>query len=221
MDSKNEIAGLIAAQGILPLFFYKDTAVCLEVLRALYRAGIRAVEFTNRGEEAYPNFQEMRRLWDAELGGMKLGIGTIKNSLAATQFIDAGADFIICPGLVEPVAKTCKEASVLWIPGCMTPTEIIAAESLGAELVKLFPGNVLGPEFVSSVKTLFPGISFMPTGGVELDKDNLAKWFSAGVCAVGMGSRLISDRLLEQKDFTAIEQLTAKTMALVRSIRQD
>ena len=220
METKSELLKLIPKQGILPLFFYKDTEVTLEVLMALYRAGIRAVEYTNRGAAALQNFKKMREVCDKELKGMFLGIGTIKDGDMAETFIDAGADYIICPGLIEEVAEVADKKNMLWVPGCMTPSEIIRAENMGAKMIKLFPGNILGPAFMSSIKELFPDLLFMPTGGVDLDKQNIEEWFKAGVCAVGMGSKLISKQLLEQKDYAKIESLTRQAIEIILSIRK-
>jgi len=220
MEKKAAILALIPQQGILPLYFYKDTTVSMEVLKALYAAGIRAVEYTNRGEAALQNFKEMRKLCDTELKGMYLGIGTIKNGEMAQTFIDAGTDYIICPGLVESVAAVADKNNMLWVPGCMTPSEIIKAETLGAKMIKLFPGNILGPGFLSAIKEIFPNLLFMPTGGVELDKDNIAGWYKAGVCAVGMGSKLITKQLLESKDYAQITKATIEALAIIKSIKQ-
>jgi 2-dehydro-3-deoxyphosphogluconate aldolase/(4S)-4-hydroxy-2-oxoglutarate aldolase len=219
MNQKEVLLQLIPEQGILPLYYYKDTEVSLQVLKSLYRAGIRTVEYTNRGEAALQNFKKMRELCDAELKGMYLGIGTIKNGPMAQTFIDAGADFIICPGLIEEVATVCDKNQMLWVPGCMTPTEIIRAETLGAKMIKLFPGNILGPDFMSAIKALFPDLLFMPTGGVDLDEDNIAKWLKAGVCAVGMGSKLISKQLLEEKNYSKIEELAAQALEILKSLK--
>ena len=219
MEKKQAILSLIPEQGILPLYFYKDTTVSIEVLKALYAAGIRAVEYTNRGETALGNFKEMRKICDTELKGMYLGIGTIKNGEMAQTFIDAGTDYIICPGLVPSVAAVADKNNMLWVPGCMTPSEIIQAETLGAKMIKLFPGNILGPGFLSAIKEIFPGLLFMPTGGVELDKDNIAGWFKSGVCAVGMGSKLITKQLLESKDYAQITQATKEALSIVQSIK--
>lgn len=219
MEKKQAILDLIPQQGILPLYFFKDTTVSIEVLKALYAAGIRAVEYTNRGEAALKNFIEMRKVCDTELKGMYLGIGTIKNGEMAQTFIDAGTDYIICPGLVESVAAVADKNNMLWVPGCMTPTEIIKAETLGAKMIKLFPGNILGPGFLSAIKEIFPGLLFMPTGGVELDKDNIAGWYKAGVCAVGMGSKLITKQLLENKDYAQITKATEDALAIIRTIK--
>jgi 2-dehydro-3-deoxyphosphogluconate aldolase/(4S)-4-hydroxy-2-oxoglutarate aldolase len=216
MEKKEELLQRIPEQGILPLYFYKDAEVSIEVLKALYKAGIRMVEYTNRGEAALQNFRKMREVCDKELKGMYLGIGTIKNAQMAQTFIDAGADFIICPGLVEEVAEVADKNKMLWVPGCMTPSEIIRAENLGAKMIKLFPGNLLKPEFMTSIKSIFPDLLFMPTGGVSLDKENLEGWFKAGVCAVGMGSKLISKQLLEGKNYGKIEELTRQAIAVIK-----
>ena len=220
MDNRSTLLQLIPEQGILPLFFYKDPEVSLDILRSLYKAGIRAVEYTNRGEGALDNFKRMRELCDAELKGMYLGIGTIKNGEMAQEFIDAGADFIVCPGLVESVAEVADKNNMLWIPGCMTPTEIIKAESMGAKMIKLFPGNLLGPSFLQGIKELFPGLLFMPTGGVEVSEENLKGWFNAGVCAVGMGSKLITKGMMENKQYDELMTLTQKAMTLAKSCKK-
>lgn len=220
MDKKTEITNLITEQKVLPLFFNKEAAVSIEVLRALYEAGARTLEYTNRGEAALQNFKQLRKVCDEELQGMYLGVGTIKNAAAAKAFIEAGADFIISPGLVEEVARVAEEHHLLWVPGCMTPTEIIKAEALGAEMVKLFPGNLLGPAFVSAIKELFPNLKFMPTGGVEAEEGNLRGWFKAGVAAVGMGSKLITKELVQQRDYEGLKKATQVALQLIQKVTE-
>lgn len=220
MSKKLDLLKLIPEQGILPLYFNKDEDTSIQLLKSLYSAGIRAVEYTNRGEAALTNFKAMRKVVDAELKGMYLGIGTIKDGQMAQTFIDAGADYIICPGLVESVAEVADKHDILWVPGCMTPSEIIKAETLGAKMVKLFPGNILGPGFMSAIKELFPNLLFMPTGGVELDKANIEAWFKSGVCAVGMGSKLVSKDVMENKKYAELIESTKQAMAIVASINK-
>jgi 2-dehydro-3-deoxyphosphogluconate aldolase/(4S)-4-hydroxy-2-oxoglutarate aldolase len=219
MSKKAELLKLIPEQGILPLYFFKDEQTSVEILKALYNAGIRAVEYTNRGEAALNNFKRLRSEVDAEMPGMYLGIGTIKDGVMAQTFIDAGADYIICPGLVESVAEVADRHGILWVPGCMTPSEIIRAETLGAKMVKLFPGNILGPGFMSAIKELFPNLLFMPTGGVELDRGNIESWFKAGVCAVGMGSKLVSKDVMENKKFTELTASTKEALEIIKFLR--
>lgn len=219
MNKKQTILDLIPQQGILPLYFNKDTDVSIEILRALYRAGVKSVEYTNRGEAALTNFTAMKKVCEDEMKDMYLGVGTIKNEEMAQKFIDVGADYLISPGLVESVAAIADKNNMLWVPGCMTPTEIIKAETLGATFVKLFPGNLLGPDFMSGIKELFQGLKFMPTGGVDTTKENLSGWFKSGVCAVGMGSKLISKTLMEAKDYAAIEKDTIAVIETIKGIR--
>ncbi|MDF2189580.1 bifunctional 4-hydroxy-2-oxoglutarate aldolase/2-dehydro-3-deoxy-phosphogluconate aldolase [Paraflavitalea sp. CAU 1676] len=215
----NAIIKRIEEQGVLPLYFHPDATVSVEVLKALYAAGIRAVEYTNRGEEALENFKLLKETRDQELPELLLGIGTIKRKKEAKAFMKAGADFIIAPGMIEEVAETVLKEEMVWIPGCMTTTEIIRAEDAGAKLIKLFPGNLLGPSFVSAIKELFPGLKFMPTGGVEVSKDNLTGWFKSGVVAVGMGSKLITKEILEKKEYETLITKTKEAMALVKEVR--
>ena len=155
MDKKSELLQLIPQQGILPLYFYKDTEVSIQVLKALYQCGNKNRRIYQPRRSRLKNFREMRKVCDTELKGMYLGVGTIKDSASAQAFIDAGADYLISPGLVEDAIKVADKANMLWVPGCMTPTEIIRAEQLGARMVKLFPGNILGPSFLKCHQRTF------------------------------------------------------------------
>lgn len=220
MSQVQKITTAIREQGILPLYFNSDETVSLEVLRALHRAGIRAVEYTNRGAAALSNFKKMVELRNAEMSGLLLGVGTIKNLEQAKAYLDAGADFLVSPGFVPDVAAHCVQQDVFYAPGCMTPTEIIAAENAGIGFIKLFPGNMLGPEFLSGIKDIFPQLLFMPTGGVDTTKENIEGWFKAGVCAVGMGSKLISKKLMEAKDYATMEKDTRQVLELIQSVKK-
>jgi 2-dehydro-3-deoxyphosphogluconate aldolase / (4S)-4-hydroxy-2-oxoglutarate aldolase len=219
MDKQATILNLVQEQGILPLYFNKDETKSVNILHALYNAGIRTVEYTNRGEAALKNFAKLRQVCDTELKGMYLGIGTIKDAASAEKFIDAGADYLISPGLVEEVVPVANKYNMLWAPGCMTPSEIIRAEQLGAKLIKLFPGNILGPGFLSAIKELFPNLLFMPTGGVDVSKENIGGWFKAGVCAVGMGSKLISKDVMENDKYAELTTATIEAMGIAKSFK--
>lgn len=219
MNKKKKVLNLITEQSVLPLYFSPDKEVSVNVLKTLYHAGIRAVEFTNRGENALDVFLELRKVAGKELPGLQLGVGTIKNKIDAARFINEGADFIISPGTIEEVAEVVHANDLLWVPGCMTATEIIRAEEAGAELVKLFPGSLLGPSYVTAIKEIFPNLMFMPTGGVDITRENLSAWFKAGVAAVGLGSKVISQELMQKKDYTAIGDLTNKALSLVKEIK--
>jgi 2-dehydro-3-deoxyphosphogluconate aldolase/(4S)-4-hydroxy-2-oxoglutarate aldolase len=219
MSKTKQITDLIIAQGILPLYFNSDANTSLDVLRAIYRAGVKAVEYTNRGDAALANFKQMVTLRDAEMPGLLLGVGTIKNRQQADDYLAAGADFLVSPGFVPEVAALCVAEDIFYAPGCMTPTEIIAAENAGIKFIKLFPGNMLGTEFLTTIKDIFPKLLFMPTGGVDTTRENIESWYKAGVCAVGMGSKLISKKLMEAKDYATIENETKKVLELIATIK--
>ena len=219
MKTTQQIKEAIIHQGILPLYFNADETISLGVLKAIYSAGIKAVEYTNRGEAALKNFTKMAAVRNAEMPDMLLGIGTIKNLQQAKDYIAAGADFLVSPGFVKEVADFAVANDIFYAPGCMTPSEIIAAENAGIKFIKLFPGNMLGPEFLSGIKDIFPTLLFMPTGGVDTTKENIESWFKAGVCAVGMGSKLISKKLMEQKDYATMEKMTREVLETIASIK--
>ena len=220
MDSHQSIIERIKEQGLLPLYYNADKDVCIRVAHALYNAGVRIIEFTNRGKMALENFKALKAERDSLMKDLMLGIGTIGNAQDANAFMDAGADFLVSPFFDAGVADAAYIRKVLWIPGCMTPTEIHHAKNAGCNFIKLFPGNVLQPSFVQAVKELFPGIDLMPTGGVEIDKENLSAWFDAGVCAVGMGSKLVSKKLMETKDYETIEKTTRKVLKRIAAIKK-
>ena len=219
MSKTQQITDAIVAQGILPLYFNADETISVEVMRAIYRAGIKAVEYTNRGGEALNNFIRMTVVRNSEMPELLLGVGTIKNLKDAKNYMAAGADFLVSPGFVKEVADYAVSKDIFYAPGCMTPSEIIAAENAGIKFIKLFPGNMLGTEFLTTIKDIFSKLLFMPTGGVDTTKENIEGWFKAGVCAVGMGSKLISKKLMEAKNYTTIELETRKVLEIIASIK--
>jgi len=219
MSHRKKILNAILAQGMLPLFFYKDAAVSMEVVSTLYKAGIRVVEYTNRGEESLDNFISLKKFQRKLMPDMYLGIGTIKTLDEAEAFISAGADFMVSPIFNAEVGDIADEQKILWIPGCMTPTEIHVAQEHGALLIKLFPGNILGPGYMEAIRDLFPGQLFIPTGGVDLGHENITAWFRAGVCAVGIGSKLISKAVLENKLYDQLYNDTVKLSEIIQSVK--
>ena len=220
MDSIKQVTNKIVEQGMLPLFFNADETVSVEILRVLYRSGIRVFEYTNRGEAALKNFTKMIDIRNAEMPDMLMGIGTIKNTKQAKAYRKAGADFFVSPGFVLEVAEYSVKKGIFYAPGCMTPSDIIAAENAGIGFIKLFPGDMLGPKFLSSIKAIFPNLLFMPTGGVDTTHENISAWYKAGVCAVGMGSNLVSKKRMDELDYAGIETATREVLALIQTIKK-
>jgi 2-dehydro-3-deoxyphosphogluconate aldolase/(4S)-4-hydroxy-2-oxoglutarate aldolase len=219
MDKKSSLIKAITDQGMLPLFFHADEQKSINITQAVYDAGVRVIEYTNRGKEALANFKKLKQAALVSMPELQLGIGTIKNPKEAQDFIDAGADFIVCPIVTPEVAEVVNKAGLLWIPGCMTPTEISIAQKNGAAIIKIFPANILGQEFISSIKELFAGQLFMPTGGVDLSRENISSWFKVGVCAVGMGSKLISKDIMDGENYELLAKNTKEVLAVIKSIK--
>lgn len=219
MDNKQTIINIIKTYGLVPLFYHSDKEISMMIVRALYDGGIRLIEWTNRGENALDNFIYLKKNAAQAMPGLYLGAGTIKTAAQAADYIKAGADFLISPAMIEEVGNIAKLHNILWVPGCMTPTEIAKAETAGTGVVKIFPSNILGPSFIKSVKEVFPDMSFMPTGGVEVGKEHLKQWFDAGVVAVGMGSTLISKKIIEEKNFSALTNDTKQVLSYIKEIK--
>lgn len=212
IDQSTTIHALLKKQKILPLFYHPDSSVTVLITKALYNAGIRIVEFTNRGASAKECFKSLVEARKNSMPELILAVGTIANSDDANDFIKAGADVLISPFFDKGVARVAKEKSVLWIPGCMTPTEIHNAVDAGCSLVKLFPGNVLKHDFVMAVKPLFSKIDFIITGGVEPEASNIITWLEAGALSTGLGSKLITKQILENGLYEELELQTTKLL---------
>jgi len=177
---------------IIPVYYNDDVDKCIETLKNCYAGGIRVFEFVNRGEKALENFKALLAYKNQHIPDLKLGIGTIKTAQQAKDFADAGTEFLVSPIVKAEIAGVAKEYNLEWIPGCMTPTEIALAEELNAKLVKLFPGDTLGANFLKAIKPLFPNLKFMPTGGVDTTEESIKSWREAGVFSVGLGSKLFA-----------------------------
>lgn len=190
MNSIKTILNHIQNYPIIPVYYNDDANKCISIVQACYEGGIRTFEFTNRGKKAIDNFKALVDYRDKHLPELYLGIGTIKTPEEAQEYIKLGADFIVSPVVNPAIAEFTLEKDILWIPGCMTPTEVSIAENAGAPLIKLFPGSIIGPDFLKNIKPLFPSLLFMPTGGIGLEKESLDAWFSKGAVAVGLGSNL-------------------------------
>jgi 2-dehydro-3-deoxyphosphogluconate aldolase / (4S)-4-hydroxy-2-oxoglutarate aldolase len=215
----DSVAHLIGTSGMIPVFYHADIEVAKSVLDACYRGGVRVFEFTNRGGNAFDVFTALLKHVE-QYSDMLLGIGTILDGTTAKKFIDAGAHFIVSPILKADMATVCQEHTKLWIPGCATLTEIVTAKELGAQVIKIFPGSVLGPDFVSSVLPVVPGLQLMPTGGVEPTEESLSAWFKAGVVCVGMGSKLMIKKPDGSFDLEGIENKAREAIAIISKFKK-
>jgi 2-dehydro-3-deoxyphosphogluconate aldolase/(4S)-4-hydroxy-2-oxoglutarate aldolase len=217
---KDQIIDLMGSTGMIPVFYQPDIAIAKSIVDACYSGGVRIFEFTNRGPQAFSVFAELLK-YISKYPDAVLGIGTIMNDADTEKYIDAGAHFIVSPILKLSMSVVCAERGVNWIPGCGTLTEIVTAYESGAPLIKIFPGSVLGPGFVSAVKPVVPQIKLMPTGGVEPSEKNLSAWFKAGVHCVGMGSQLLSSEIVNEKKWKLLEQHTRDAILTINTIRNN
>ena len=215
-----EVAQTMKDTGMIPLFYSNDIELSKNILKACYDGGARLMEFTSRGDFAHEIFGELTKYAIKELPGMIMGVGSVTDAAAASLYMQLGANFIVTPVLREDIAMVCNRRKVLWSPGCGTLTEIAKAEEMGCEVVKLFPGDVYGPNFVKGVLAPQPWTSIMPTGGVSPTEESLKQWFDAGVICVGMGSKLISEKLIADKDFSALTAATQKALNIIKSVRK-
>lgn len=218
--SRIEVAMAMKETGMIPLFFNTDLELSKKVLKACYDGGARLLEFTARGDFAHEVFGELTKYAIAELPGMIMGVGSVTDAGAASLYMQLGANFIVTPVLREDIAIACNRRKVLWSSGCGTLTEITRAEELGCEIVKLFPGDIYGPQFVKGIKGPQPWTSIMPTGGVEPTEENLKGWFDAGVTCVGMGSKLISKEILATNDFEVLKTKVEEALCIIKKVKK-
>ena len=217
--SSNSIQEAMRTSGLVPLFTHDDAAIAKEVVEAAYRGGVRVFEFTNRRKNAFDVFVEILR-YGEKFPDLMLGIGTILDAATTKKFIDAGAHFIISPILKLEMAEYCLQHDRPWIPGCATLTEIVTAKEHGAKVIKIFPGSVLGPGFVSSVLPVIPDLQLMITGGVEPTEASLSAWFKAGAMCVGMGSQLFTKEILETKNWSLLQQRIEAALTIIKKVKK-
>jgi 2-dehydro-3-deoxyphosphogluconate aldolase/(4S)-4-hydroxy-2-oxoglutarate aldolase len=224
MATKDRMAVLTAMmeQSVIPVFYHPDVELCKSVIQACANGGAKCVEFTNRGDFAAHVFLEVTRYFAKADPSVIMGVGSIVDAPTAALFIANGAKFVVGPLLNAEVAKVCNRRGVPYSPGCGSATEIGDAQELGVEIVKVFPGSsVGGPDFVKSVMGPMPWTRIMPTGGVEPTEESLRKWFGAGIVACGIGSNMITKKLLDAKDYQGIEENVRKTVRLAATIKAE
>lgn len=210
---KLETLSTIKATGIVPVFFNSDIEIAKNVLKACFEGGIRAFEFTNRGDFAITVFRDLSMWAQKECPDMILGAGTILDAPTAALYIQMGTNFIVSPSFNEEVARLCNRRGIPYTPGCGSVTEICNAQEMGCDLVKVFPaGSVGGPKFVKDVLGPLPWTMMMATGSVEPTEENLGAWKKSGVTAVGMGSKLFPKEAIQAGDWQMITDICKRAI---------
>lgn len=211
--SRAEILQRVIEAGLIPVIRGRDPEVVLEIVDTLITGGVRTVEITFTVPRADKLITTLRERYPH----IPIGAGTLLNEEDARRAVAAGAQYLVSPGGVEAVARVGEDAGLPFFLGAMTPTEIARALALGSDMVKLFPGSVLGPGYLKAVRAVFPGARWCPTGGI--DGTNLATWLDAGATVVGIGSPLLRD-VERTRDYAALLGRTREWVALFDQSRR-
>jgi len=211
---KNEQLSLIRESGLVVIMRADEPRGLSEAGRALVEGGVRALEVTI----TTPNALELIRQLADDLGKKALvGVGSVLDAETARAAILSGAEFLVCPIINPEVIAMANRYGKVVIPGAFTPTEIVAAQTAGADLIKIFPAEVLGPEFIKAVKAPLPQAQLVPTGGITLE--NISTYIKAGATALGVGGSLVSKRILAEGRFKELTALAEKFTAAVKEAR--
>ncbi len=200
----------VEALGVVAVIRLKDPARLRAVVDAMAEGGVRALEVTMTVPRAVDLIRELAPTLPE---GFLLGAGTVTDPATARAVIDAGATFVVSPVFRPDVIAACHDRDVPAMPGCFSPTEILAAHDCGADIVKVFPATMLGPQFIKDVRAPLPQLKLMPTGGVTLD--NAGDWIRAGAVAVGVGSALLDAKAIENGRYDVI---TANARRVVENV---
>lgn len=204
---------------MVPVFYHKDVEVAKKVIKACYDGGVRAFEFTNRGDFAQEVFAECVKFAAKECPELALGIGSVVDAPTAAMYIQLGACFVVGPLFNPEVAPVCNCRLVPYCPGCGSVSEIGKAQELGCDLTKLFPGDVYGPNMVKGLMAPMPWSKIMVTGGVSPDAENLKSWFKAGVFCVGMGSKLFPKDKVAAEDWQYVTDKCRECLDIIAELK--
>ena len=218
--NKMQVLDAIVSTGMVPVYYNKDVEIAKQVVKACYEGGVRAFEFTNRGDFAHEVFAELIKFAAKECPDLVLGVGSIVDAGTASLYLQLGANFIVGPLFNPEIAKVCNRRLVPYTPGCGSVSEIGLAQEVGCDLCKILPaGNVGGPTFVKNIKAPMPWSMIMATGAVEPTEENLSAWFKAGVTCVGMGSKLFPKEMIAAGNWEAISTLCRDALATIKKYR--
>lgn len=213
-EARKQIVDAIIDEGVVAVVRMDDPSQLMQVIEAIAEGGVRAVEITLTVPGALDRISEAaNRFGDA----IVLGAGSVRTSAQARQAVDAGARYIVSPMFALEIVEVAHRLGAPAIPGAFTPTEIHTAVAAGADIVKVFPADILGMKFFKSVKAPMPELLLMPTGGVTLT--NADAWLNAGACAVGIGSALITREAIASSDFAKLRENARTVRACIDDFR--
>lgn len=210
--SRTSIVQKIEAEGAVAIIRVEDPSTLQHVIEALLKGGLSAIEVTMTVPRALDIIEETARTMGDEV---ILGVGSVLDPETARMAINAGARYVVCPIFKRSIVEMAHRYNLPVMPGCFTPTEILEAHEAGADVVKVFPADVLGMPFFKAIKAPMPHLQLMPTGGVSLT--NAGDWLKAGACAVGIGSALLDKKAIAEGNY---RKITENAQILVDSISE-
>jgi 2-dehydro-3-deoxyphosphogluconate aldolase/(4S)-4-hydroxy-2-oxoglutarate aldolase len=210
-ERRKAVTAAVEQAGIVAIIRMKEPDKVRAVVDAIAAGGVTTLEVTMTVPNAVGLIAELA---PAMPSGFLLGAGTVLDAATAARVIDAGAQFVVSPVFRRQVIAACHEREVPAMPGCFTPTEILEAWDVGADIVKVFPATALGPGFLKDLRGPLPQVKLMPTGGVTID--NAGEWIKGGATAVGIGTALLDAKAIAAGDYAA---LTANARRLVANVR--
>lgn len=220
--NKIQVITEMALSGMIPVFYHPDAETVCSVAKACYDGGVRTFEFTNRGDFAHEIFCRLVKFASAECPGLIIGAGSIVDAPTAALYIQSGADFIVGPLFNPEIARLCNRRCIPYCPGCGTVSEISTAQEAGCDICKIFPaGNLGGPSFVKNILAPMPWSMIMATGGVDPTEENLTAWFRAGVTCVGIGSKLLPEKVIEARQWDTITNKCKAALEYIKGCKKD
>jgi 2-dehydro-3-deoxyphosphogluconate aldolase/(4S)-4-hydroxy-2-oxoglutarate aldolase len=213
MSQVSEATDRLCDRGIVAIVRASSSGQLIDVARALLAGGVDCIEITMTTPDALEVIRQCRKA----VAGAMIGVGSVLDAAAAAAAIGAGAQFVVSPVFVPGVLAKAHELGVPVVPGCFTPTEILSATNAGADLVKVFPAGLFGPEFIKAVLAPMPHLKLTPTGGVDLA--TAAAWIAAGAKTLGVGAALVTRKALAEGDFAQIESLARQYVRIVADAR--
>jgi 2-dehydro-3-deoxyphosphogluconate aldolase / (4S)-4-hydroxy-2-oxoglutarate aldolase len=219
MPPASELVSPLRKTGLIPVFSHLEVDLLVKVVAIAYRSGVKVFEFThlrdNRGLRLFQYLKDQM----APYHDLILGVGTVLDLTMTERYLDAGAQFIASPFMRADMAGKCLERNVPWMPGCSTLPEVLEAKKLGADIISVLPGNVLGPEFIAPIAKEYPDLLLVPSGGIDTTPATLTKWFEANALCVKMGTTLFPREAINIRDFDKIESNILNTLKTIRQIK--
>ena len=213
--TKEEFIQTLTDTGIVAVIRVNNASELIDTTIALNEGGVKALEITMTSPGALEAISEASK----KLGEKAIiGVGSVLDSETARMAILAGAKFVVGPILKKDVIEICRRYSITCIPGAFTPTEILTAWEAGADVVKVFPATKLGPSFFKDVLGPLPQVKLTPTGGVNLE--NAGEFIKAGACFVGVGGAMVDKRLVAEKKWDELSELTSKFVEVIKKARR-